>query len=143
MKDVTLPSAKQLIDTFRGLSDGVPGLSAQVAELSRCHRELLRVGNHFCDTDIRRCELMDDIDRWARQRLGRRTAVPLHTESLGTVIDRLAARWAVAVALLTDEAPADVADRRQLAFERLSELANAYDDLVADLVGGRRRLPVS
>ncbi len=90
------------------------------------------------DIDESRARLVRDIDRWAERRLpSARGGAYLHTESLGAVIDRLAHLSATAYAALAADAEWDL----WFAWERLAELALAYEDLATELTIGRRRLP--
>lgn len=67
--------------------------------------------------------------------------LPLHTETLGSVIDRLAIAWVRSRRLGDQAADSDSRVRARLALQQLAELADAYDDLVRDVEQGRRRLP--
>ncbi|MGD3109411.1 DUF4254 domain-containing protein [Streptomyces sp. YGL11-2] len=72
-----------------------------------------------------------------------RADIPLHTETLASVVDRLSVLtlriWHSERASTRDE----LARRRVPALhQQREELAAALDSLVADVVGGRRRLPV-
>jgi hypothetical protein len=63
----------------------------------------------------------------------------LHTETIGAVIDRLAeASVRAHHALMTLDANDDVLHS---AWHHLAELADGYDDLVREVLAGRRRLP--
>lgn len=83
--------------------------------------------------------LIDHVDAWAASALtGLRTG-SMNTESLGQVIDRLAAAW---VRWRFSEAIDDeTRGQAQIALHNFAELSNAYDDLVSDVEAGRRRLP--
>lgn len=90
------------------------------------------------DIDERRARLIRDIDRWVEVRLpAARGGAYLHTESVGSVVDRLARLSACAYAAMADDQGWDL----WFAWERLAELAIAYEDLVTELSRGRRRLP--
>lgn len=85
-----------------------------------------------------RVGMVEQIDQWAVAEISTRLAASLHTETLGSVIDRLAIGWVRA------NQPGITSGDRQWAGEALrqvAELADAYDDLVRDLARGRRRLP--
>ncbi|WP_227998560.1 DUF4254 domain-containing protein [Nocardia australiensis] len=92
------------------------------------------------EIDRRRTELVMAIDDWvARSVPQHRLGATLHTETVGAVIDRLAESSVRAHhALMTLDANND---QLHGAWHHLAELADAYDDLVRDLVAGRRRLP--
>ncbi|MFD1045108.1 DUF4254 domain-containing protein, partial [Kibdelosporangium lantanae] len=87
--------------------------------------------------------LIEQIDRWALTALpaprGRRDAA-VHTETLGQVVDRLIQAWTLWHLLDTTDNPSDQKSS-QAALDRVTELSIGYDDLVNDLLGGRRRLP--
>jgi hypothetical protein len=93
------------------------------------------------DHDVIRSRLTEQIDVWATGQFGESGARLLHTESLGQLVDRLAALWAWS-RLLAEDADLAARDPAKLALHRLGELCIGYDDLVTDLLGGRRRLPV-
>ncbi|MET8872273.1 DUF4254 domain-containing protein [Nocardia sp. NPDC004604] len=97
--------------------------------------------DHGCqnpEIDTRRTHLVREIDHWIHANLPpAHGSASVHTETLGTVIDRLAAYTATAYTALTS--PSDHALGE--AWERLAELAIAYEDLTTDLTTGRRRLP--
>ncbi|MGW0049705.1 DUF4254 domain-containing protein [Nocardia cyriacigeorgica] len=89
------------------------------------------------DLDAERRRHIRAIDSWV---IGQLPPTPgsarMHTETLGAIVDRLARYTADAYAALAG-ATDDLGD----AWERLAELAIGYDDLAAELVTGRRRLP--
>jgi hypothetical protein len=83
---------------------------------------------------------IDCIDRWAATELAEGRAGMLHTESLGQLIGRLVTVW-MRGQLLAD-ARMEVGDPQvRIVSAQLGELGVAYDDLVTDLLLGRRRLP--
>ncbi|MBF6333167.1 DUF4254 domain-containing protein [Nocardia transvalensis] len=85
-------------------------------------------------------ELLEMIDRIIAQRLPReRWYAIVHTETVAAVIGRLVA-LTVTRAAITPRAPGPdrVADELDTA---LADLKTAYDQLVTDLLSGRRRLP--
>ncbi|MEV4124637.1 DUF4254 domain-containing protein [Nocardia sp. NPDC049707] len=92
------------------------------------------------EIERRRSELVMAIDDWvARSVPQHRLGATLHTETVGSVIDRIAESSVRAHHALMTLA----ADDEQLhgAWHHLAELADAYDDLVRDVLAGRRRLP--
>ncbi|WP_433681607.1 DUF4254 domain-containing protein [Nocardia sp. CA-119907] len=97
--------------------------------------------DHGCqntEIDTRRTHLVREINHWIHADLPpAHGSAAVHTETLGTVIDRLAAYTAAAYIALTS--PSDHALGN--AWERLAELAIGYEDLTTDLTTGRRRLP--
>lgn len=90
------------------------------------------------ELNARRVGMVEQIDQWATREIRTRPVAALHTETLGSVIDRLAIAWVRA-----NQASTAAGDRRWAgeAVRQLAELADAYDDLVRDLARGRRRLP--
>ncbi|WP_246181026.1 DUF4254 domain-containing protein [Nocardia ninae] len=92
------------------------------------------------EIERRRVELVMAIDDWvARSVPQHRLGATLHTETVGAVIDRLAESSVRAHhALMTLDAHDE---RLHGAWHHLAELADAYDDLVRDILAGRRRLP--
>lgn len=89
---------------------------------------------------LQRLRLIEDINAWVARRVPSRPGTSLHTETLGSIFDRLAIAW-VRSNRMIDIATPDDHKLAQLALQQLAGLADAYDDLVRDVVGGRRRLP--
>ncbi|MEV0293924.1 DUF4254 domain-containing protein [Nocardia sp. NPDC050710] len=100
------------------------------------------------DIDRRRAELVGRIDDWVAANIAHRAGASLHTETLGAVIDRLAAKWIVAQQSLGATAravpphPLQLDGDAHLQWTRLAELADGYQDLITDVTEHRRRLPV-
>ncbi|MBW0271280.1 hypothetical protein ATM97_10690 [Nocardia sp. MH4] len=92
------------------------------------------------EIDCRRAELVLAIDDWVHRGVPQhRLGATLHTETIGAVIDRLAESSVRAHhALMTMPANDEML---HCAWHHLAELADAYDDLVRDVIAGRRRLP--
>lgn len=90
------------------------------------------------DLNARRVALVEQIDEWAAGQIRSRVDASLHTETLGSVIDRLAIAWVRANSLIST---GDTRDRARMALRQLAELADAYDDLIRDVAAGQRRLP--
>ncbi|KAF0848301.1 DUF4254 domain-containing protein [Nocardia caishijiensis] len=92
------------------------------------------------EIDCRRSELVLAIDDWVLRGVPQhRLGATLHTETIGAVIDRLAESSVRAHhALMTLDADDELLHS---AWHHLAELADAYDDLVRDVLAGRRRLP--
>lgn len=91
-----------------------------------------------------RVDLVGRIDLWTAAHVPHYREAPLHTETLGSVIDRLAVAW-VRSRRLGELRRASVdpqlRQRARRALEQLAELGDAYDDLLRDLRSGRRRVP--
>lgn len=99
--------------------------------------EVGRLKRRIDELNARRTGLVEQIDIWAEERVRRSGDALLHTETLGSVIDRLAIAWVRAGSL-------DMAGdrlRARLARRQLAELAEAYDGLVREVAAGCRRLP--
>lgn len=92
------------------------------------------------EIDRRRTELVMAIDDWISRSVPQhRLGATLHTETVGSVIDRIAeASVRAHHALMTMDANDELL---HIAWHHLAELADAYDDLITDVLAGRRRLP--
>ncbi|MFI9414170.1 DUF4254 domain-containing protein [Nocardia gamkensis] len=115
-----------------------PGASS--AHVAACSRQLE-------DIDGCRAEWIGRIDAWVAANVRHREGASLHTETLGAVIDRIAAKWVAARHTLGDEIttgphPAQVDGEAHLRWTRLAELIDGYQDLITDVTEHRRRLPV-
>ena len=86
--------------------------------------------------------LVEQIDLWAAVEFGESRATVLHTETLGQLIDRLAAVWTRSRLIADNDTGPAAPTRARVALHQLSELCTGYDDLVTDLQSGRRRLPL-
>lgn len=133
-----LPTRTELL---RACREGAPPpghpVLLRARALAELHMRRLREGE-VVDIDERRTRLIRDVDRWVEVRLpAARGGAYLHTESFGSVVDRLARLSACAYAAMADDQEWDL----WFAWERLAELAIAYEDLVTELSRGRRRLP--
>ncbi|MFE6925510.1 DUF4254 domain-containing protein [Nocardia sp. NPDC057663] len=126
----------QAVCGFTG--DGDPVLRA-AHELAALHerREQLVPGD-TSEIDWERARLVCEIDRWVVIRSPRpATTAPMHTESIGAVVDRMAH-----FAALTYRALACGAEPELRAAQlRLHELGCGYDDLIVEVASGARRLP--
>lgn len=92
------------------------------------------------EIDCRRSELVLAIDDWVLRGVPQhRLGASLHTETVGSVIDRMAEASVRAHHALMTLAAND--EMLHSAWHHLAELADAYDDLVRDVLAGRRRLP--
>jgi Protein of unknown function (DUF4254) len=88
--------------------------------------------------NARRVALVERIDEWTAREVSSGVDASLHTETLGSVVDRLAIAWVRADRLANT---GDGRERCRLALRQLAELADAYDDLIRDVAAGHRRLP--
>ncbi|WP_280396326.1 DUF4254 domain-containing protein [Nocardia brasiliensis] len=86
-------------------------------------------------------DVVHAIDVWIELNVPQhRRGLALHTETLGTVIDHIAAAQAQVAAALSDPGGPDSV-RVHIAWHRLAELVDSYDDLVREVICGKRRLP--
>ena len=118
--------------------DGDPVLSA-ANELATLHeRRAQLIPGDTSEIDWARARLVCEIDRWVvlRSPTPARSA-PIHTESIGAVVDRMAHFAALTYRALTCGADADL----HAAQQRLHELSCGYDDLAIEVASGARRLP--
>ncbi|MBB5918887.1 hypothetical protein BJY24_007799 [Nocardia transvalensis] len=163
-----LPSAVELLRAFRAdpAGRGHPVLDA-ARELMRCHErrwnahqaarapdapssKVAACSQVVDDVDVTRMRLVDRIDTWVADNIPHRDGATLHTETLGAVIDRMAAKWVAAqhaLGLADSGGPVPIAQRglggeAHLQWVRLAELADGYKDLITDVTEHRRRLPV-
>ncbi|WP_431972131.1 DUF4254 domain-containing protein [Nocardia sp. bgisy134] len=134
-----LPTRSQLLQACRGRPPVDHFLAPHARELTVLHHRRLGEERDAVPTlDERRAQLVRGIDRWARANLPvAHGGAYLHTEGLGAIIDRLAQLTAHAHSALAESSDWDL----WFAWERLAELAVAYEDLATELVAGRRRLP--
>ncbi|MFC4376924.1 DUF4254 domain-containing protein [Nocardia halotolerans] len=141
-----LPSPSALLRAF--VEAGEPGPTRHrvldaAAGLARCHDRRRTVldgapGHHLDDIDAERAALIARIDDWVTTHVAHRAGASLHTETLGAVIDRMAAKWIAAQRALGG----DPEGRTHLQWCRLAELTDGYRDLITDVTEHRRRLPV-
>lgn len=87
-----------------------------------------------------RAVMIEEIDQWFERSLVSKPDVPLHTETFGSVVDRLGIAWVRARRLSRGPQTSDHLLARQ-ALKQLAELAEAYDCLIRDVRNGRRRVP--
>ncbi|MBU3062615.1 DUF4254 domain-containing protein [Nocardia sp. NEAU-G5] len=176
-----LPSVVELLRAFRAPVDGRgpahgrhrPVLDA-AHELVGCHerRYLALAAAHapgagsdqrahysqlVDDIDAERAKQVAGIDIWVADNIAHRSGASLHTETLGAVIDRMAAKWVAAQDALGLPCtavksgartragiggPHGVDAQAHLHWVQLAELADGYKDLITDVTEHRRRLPV-
>ncbi|MGY0496885.1 DUF4254 domain-containing protein [Nocardia sp. FBN12] len=118
--------------------DGDPVLAA-AHELATLHeRREQQIPGDTSDIDWARARLVCEIDRWVVIRCPTpATSAPMHTESIGAVVDRMAHFAALTYRALACGAEAEL----HAAQLRLHELSCGYDDLIAEVASGARRLP--
>jgi len=139
-----LPSAELLVAAVRGRPVDHP-LAGYARELAELHnRQISARPEQQSEIDGARRTVMRAITVWLEHQIPQhRENAALHTETLGSIIDRFAAGCVRADHLLADlgDDPGD--PRIHAAWFHLAELSNGYDDLVLDVAAGRRRLPIS
>lgn len=138
-----LPTAPQLLCAFQGRRVQDRVLLRFAHALVELHKRRVDVRDmaEAAELDCRRRELVEDINDWITRRMPQhRHGASLHTESLGAVIDRMARSWVDAN--LAIDADGVRSDNTHKHWYHLAELVDGYTDLIADVVGGKRRLPV-
>ncbi|MFD6393861.1 DUF4254 domain-containing protein [Nocardia sp. NPDC055029] len=162
-----LPPPSALLRAFLESSDPDP-LRHRVLDaagrLARCHERrrsaiaaarapeapssrVAACGRLIDDIDHDRAALITRIDDWVAANVAHREGASLHTETLGAVIDRMAAKWIAAQQALGGDpieptTPRQWEARIHLHWSRLAELTDGYRDLITDVTEHRRRLPV-
>nr|WP_228800967.1 DUF4254 domain-containing protein [Nocardia cyriacigeorgica] len=137
-----LPTAPQLLCAFQGRRFQDREMLRSAHALVELHerRAQLRDTALVAEIDCRRVELVDDINEWITQEVPQhRNGATLHTESLGAVIDRMARSWVNANQAI--DANGARSDDTHKHWYHLAELVDGYTDLIAEVTGGRRRLP--
>lgn len=155
LDDKRLPGSADLIGAFRDERHARSILLRIAGELAGQHQEqwdaetVSRDSSASADSvaaskkridvmNARRATLIEAIDREAASMVsGAAADMPLHTETIGSVIDRLGISWVRANKMID----CGDHDRARCAIGQLHELAAAYDDLVRDIREGRRRVP--
>ncbi len=135
-----LPPKKDLLAACRGEVEHDHPLLRAASALTRLHEERLSATRDRTDEiDTRRKELIHEADNWIDTRITpAHGTARIHTETIGSVLDRLAQFTAHAYATLTATTPYwDLCD----AWESVAELACAYEDLITEVTRGQRRLP--
>nr|WP_232110719.1 DUF4254 domain-containing protein [Nocardia wallacei] len=135
----SLPLKHSLLEACRGTAQDDNFVLRCACRLAELHEQRLGgTTSAVRGIDRDRARLVHDIDQWVATQLPRaHGGARLHTETVGTVVDRLAQFSALAYLTLTDAPESTVRE----AWRRLSELATAYDDLAADVSAGLCRLP--
>lgn len=110
----------------------------EVSRVATSADEVATSKRRIDDLNAERVALVERIDGWAAREIPSRPEASLHTETLGSVVDRLAIAWVRANILINMTGRRDAA---RAALRQQAELANAYDDLIGDVAAGRRRLP--
>ncbi|WP_024801883.1 DUF4254 domain-containing protein [Nocardia sp. BMG51109] len=135
----SLPPKHSLLEACRGTAHDDNFVLRCACRLAELHEQRLATSpTAASDIDRDRARLVHEVDQWVATQLPRAHAgARLHTETVGTVVDRLAQFSALTYLTLT-EAPDEVV---RDATRRMSELAVAYDDLAGEISAGLCRLP--
>jgi hypothetical protein len=92
-----------------------------------------------------RAELVDEINEWVIRNMHQDRNAPVHTETLGSVVDRLCIAWVRVQQLREKETAHQDSDQglhgSQRAAQQMRELGAAYDILVAEVTSGQRQIP--
>ena len=134
-----LPPKHLLLDACRGLPHGAHPVLHFAGRLAELHEQRLAAGpDTTADIDHQRAQLVHDIDRWVATELPSAAGgAHMHTETIGTVVDRLAQFSALAYLTLVSSPDWPV----HHAWERLWDLAIGYEHLADEVGAGLRRLP--
>lgn len=134
-----LPPKHLLLQACRGLPPEDHPVLRCAGLLADLHeRRLTAAAGDTGLIDHDRARAVHDIDRWVATELPKPARdAHLHTETVGTVVDRLAQFSALAYLDLASSPDDCVNDAAQ----RATELSIAYEHLAGDLAAGRRRLP--
>ncbi|MFR9751655.1 DUF4254 domain-containing protein [Nocardia sp. 004] len=138
-----LHAARRLVECHEQRGRALERLHAPGA----CSTHVAAYSQLLEDIDGRRAEWVGYIDSWVTTNVEHRAGASVHTETLGAVIDRIAAKWVAAQRSLTDNKkeqphPAQGDGEAHLHWTRLAELIDGYQDLITDVIEHRRRLPV-
>ncbi|WP_433574673.1 DUF4254 domain-containing protein [Nocardia brasiliensis] len=137
-RPTALPTARDLLSALFGRHAVDHPLVRWACQLAEIHQA--QVGGGRGDP-VPRGDLVHEIDMWVELHVPQHRLGPvLHTETLGTVIDHIAATQNRIQAELSGWHGPDGL-RLHAAWHRLAELVDSYDDLVRDVVRGARRLP--
>jgi hypothetical protein len=154
-REPTLPQSASIIEAFRSGTEPADELLRLAARLAHQHQhqwaaetvsrdpsataEQIAASKRRIDAlNAARAALIEQLDdRIARRISTGAGQMPLHTETIGSVIDRLGIAWVRTGSLLDNGAK----ERARQALNQLRELATAYDDLVREITAGTRRVP--
>ncbi|MVU80742.1 DUF4254 domain-containing protein [Nocardia sp. ET3-3] len=133
---------KRLLRAIRGQQDVDHPLARWATDLVEVHEQLVNADpGEISEIDSRRADLVHAIDLWTERCVPQhRYGAAMHTETIGSVIDRIAACHVRALhTLMTLDISRD--PQVHSAWQRLAELVGGYGDLAVEVVLGRRRLP--
>ncbi|MFC8531764.1 DUF4254 domain-containing protein [Nocardia sp. NPDC057227] len=133
-----LPDKDSLVAALRGFPHRDHPMLEAAGELAALHEARIGAGGTG-EIDGHRGRLVLAIDRW----IARVVPVPhggaaRHTETVGEVVDRLASYCAQAYAVTADS------EHERYELDMLvTDLADAYDDLITEVGRGVRRVPTT
>ena len=154
-REATLPRSAAIIEAFRSGTDPADELLRLAARLAHQDQdqwaaetvsrdpsstaEQIAASKQTIDTlNASRAALIELLDEHVATRISTGAGqTPLHTETVGSVIDRLGIAWVRANNLLAG----GPRSRARQALDQLRGLAGAYDDLVREIMAGTRRVP--
>ncbi|RJO77206.1 DUF4254 domain-containing protein [Nocardia panacis] len=134
-----LPTKEQVLDAVRIAPRGGHPVLDSAYLLAGLHKHRPHAKTvAVVAIDTHRTRIVHDIDRWVAVELPLPPGgAHMHTESVGTVVDRLAEYSVAAHAALYTEPEWAI----HAAWDRLAQLAIGYEDLVHEVSAGLRRLP--
>ncbi|WP_306356134.1 MULTISPECIES: DUF4254 domain-containing protein [unclassified Nocardia] len=142
-RGLRLPTGEELVASLHGGRPGDHVLVRCFRQLAACHRRRLSStpNEQTVAAGERRARIIRLIDQWADRSLPRSgESARLHTETLASVVDRLALAheqaWRTLMTAGDPAAPVVHARWRHLA-----ELVDAYRDLTEQVAAGQRQLP--
>ncbi|WP_280369416.1 MULTISPECIES: DUF4254 domain-containing protein [Nocardia] len=138
--DEVLPSADELVHAIRRIGESDHPMAQWASELAELYVHAESGPDHHC-AKKRRIDVVHHIDTWTERHIPQhRNGAALHTETLGSVVARIAAASVEADETLATLRPSD--PTVHAAWCRLAELLDAYTDLITEVLTGRRRLPM-
>ncbi|MGF6887247.1 hypothetical protein ABIA39_004382 [Nocardia sp. GAS34] len=140
MRFMQLPSRFLLAQACAGTVRQKHPLLIAGSELAGLHESKLeRSISDIPEIDCARARVVHKVDRWVSAHAPEPAgAAFLHTETMGMVIDRMA-EYSVAARVALERGAGE--PRSHYLWQRVSEIALGYADLVFEVSIGRRRLP--
>lgn len=134
-----LPSKDELLVALCGKRGRGP-LCNEARSLARLHQRRREHTASASEIDDGRAESMARIDSWVAHHIPRpHRNARTHSETVGALIDRMAAAADRAMHALITDGPSSLTVHT--AWVRLAELEIQYGDLAGEICDGRRRLP--
>lgn len=138
---MALPTGNQLMDAVRLWSVWCTTdhlLLVWARDLTLLHTMRLTSGDtaNLCHLLQQRADMIREIDAWVHTAVSMNPDARLHTESLGSIVDRLALRSAV----IDTAGEIDPSEFGYL-WNGVDELVLGYDHLSEEVLTGARRLP--